>query len=54
MRQPRIELGPKRWQRSILPLNYCRLLNTLKSKSIYSQFPHQELNFLFYLQRIFG
>ena len=23
MLQPRIELGPKRWQRSILPLNYC-------------------------------
>ena len=25
MLQPRIELGPKRWQRSILPLNYCSL-----------------------------
>ena len=30
--QPRIELGPKRWQRSILPLNYCSLIN---NKSLY-------------------
>ena len=29
MLQPRIELGPKRWQRSILPLNYCSLANLL-------------------------
>lgn len=32
MLQPRIELGPKRWQRSILPLNYCSLTAYLAIK----------------------
>ena len=33
MLQPRIELGPKRWQRSILPLNYCSLTNNIMTVS---------------------
>ena len=37
MLQPRIELGPKRWQRSILPLNYCRGSLTFSFSLFYSQ-----------------
>lgn len=36
MLQPRIELGPKRWQRSILPLNYCSFVISIVFQLIYS------------------
>ena len=47
MLQPRIELGPKRWQRSILPLNYCSLTVLHKSSSITCTLLSYESIFLF-------
>ena len=69
MLQPRIELGPKRWQRSILPLNYCSLdkhswlslplseLLPLRRKILQHKTnpgnPSQNLNYLVFLLWIF-